>query len=201
MDQVPRTLDAKARGALAVAILLAAAPPALSAQDAVPLDGFWIGGGVGIGFGGVSCTVCSASREDALSASVRLGTALGSRMLVGFEVNGWARSEDEFDFRLGALSAVVFFYPSSRASGTWYIKTGIGAVAYEVSAVDEESITARGASGQFEIGRSVAIGSKLVLSPFVNFIGSVGANLKSGNEVLTSASITLLQLGVGLTYH
>ena len=201
MHQVPRTLDAKARGALAVAILLAAAPAALSAQDAVVLDGFWIGGGVGIGFGGVSCTVCSASREDALAASVRLGTALGSRMLVGFEVNGWARSEDEFDFRLGALSAVVFFYPSSRASGTWYIKTGIGAVAYEVSAVDEESITARGASGQFEIGRSVGIGSKLVLSPFVNFIGSVGANLKSGNEVLTSASITLLRFGVGLTYH
>jgi hypothetical protein len=189
------------RGALAVALLLAATPATLSAQDAVPLDGFWIGGGVGIGFGGVSCTVCSASRDDALSATVRLGTALGSRMLVGFEANGWARNDEEFDFRLGSLSAVIFFYPSARASGTWYIKTGIGAVAYQVSAVNEVPITARGAAGQVEIGRSVGIGSKLVLSPFVNFIGSVGADLKSDNEILTSASITLLQFGVGLTYH
>jgi hypothetical protein len=194
-------IDAKISAALTVAVLLATTPPVLSAQNAVPLDGFWIGGGVGIGFGGVSCTVCSASRDDALSVSVRLGTALGSRMLVGFEANGWARSEEEFDFRLGALSAVIFFYPSARASGTWYIKTGVGAVAYEVSAVDQIPITARGAGGQVEIGRSVGIGSKLVLSPFVNFVGSVGASLKSDNEVLTSASITLLQFGVGLTHH
>ena len=194
-------VESTIRGALALTLLLTATPAALAAQDAVPLDGFWIGGGVGIGFGGVSCGVCSASRDDALSASVRIGTALGSRMLVGFEANGWSRSDEEFDFRLGALSAVIFFYPSARASGTWYIKTGIGAVAYQVSAVDEVPITARGAGGQVEIGRSVGIGSRLVLAPFVNFIGSVGANLRSDNEVLTSASITLLQFGVGLTYH
>ena len=194
-------VDATTRSTLALTLLLAASPATLSAQDAVPLDGFWIGGGVGIGFGGVSCTVCSSSRDDALSATLRLGTALGRRMLVGFEATGWARSDEEFDFRLGSLSAVIFFYPSARASGTWYIKTGIGAVAYQVSAVDEVPITARGVGGQVEIGRSVGIGSKLVLSPFVNFIGSVGANLKSDNEILTSASITLLQFGVGLTYH
>lgn len=193
-------MHAKIFAALSAAVLFTTTQP-ISAQDGVPLDGFWVGGGVAIGFGGVSCTVCSASRDDALSASVRLGTALGSRMLVGFEANGWARSDGEVDFRLGALSAVIFFYPSARASGTWYVKTGIGAVAYKVSAVGEVPITARGAGGQVEIGRSVGLGSRLVLSPFVNFIGSVGANLKSDNEILTSASITLLQFGVGLTYH
>ena len=149
-------INTKISAALAAAVLLSATPPMLAAQDAqdaVLLDGFWIGGGVGIGFGGVSCPACSAGREDALSASVRLGTTFGRRMLVGFEVDGWARTEEEFRFRMAALSAVLFFYPSSRASGTWYIKTGIGAVAYEVSAVDEVPITARGASGQFEIGR------------------------------------------------
>ena len=39
-------VDATTRSTLALTFLLAATPATLSAQDAVPLDGFWIGGGV-----------------------------------------------------------------------------------------------------------------------------------------------------------
>jgi hypothetical protein len=66
---------------------------------------------------------------------------------------------------------------------------------------EEEDITSRSFGGQVGAGYSIPVTNFLSLSPYFTFVGSFRAKLKLGDEEITSASLTLIQFGLGLDFH
>ncbi len=183
------------------AVLVTTAIP-LSAQHRSVRDGLWIGGGFGVGVGRAHCDICTNNREDAMSGYLKFGGTPSQHLLVGVEGNGWTASDEDVRKYLGAVNAIAYWYPNRRG-GAWYLKGGIGVLAYRVEerGGDGEPITARSLSGQFGAGYDLRVLPTVSLTPYLNFVSSFYADLHSEGEQITNVNLTLIQLGVGLTLH
>ncbi len=164
-------------------------------------QGVWVSGGVGFGFARARCEVCINNRDGGLSGYARFGGTVSPSFLLGVEGNGWRHTQEDLDFELGAISAVGFWYPSPTGT-PWFLKGGFGLVAYRIddNDPDEDNITARSFGGQFGAGYDLQVGA-FSFTPYLTFVGSLFANLESGNERLADVSLTLIQIGLGLTFH
>src|SRR5688572_19990875 len=102
------TLRATGFTALLTALLATSA----FAQHAQTRQGFWIGGGMGYGSLGLSCTGCSdVGREGGLSGYAKLGGTLRQNILLGVEMNGWTDSEGSARVSMGNFSGAAYWYP------------------------------------------------------------------------------------------
>ncbi len=180
----------------AAALVLSAAP--LTAQTR---NGLWFGAGIGLGFGRARCDVCINDRNGAISGYARLGGAISPAFLLGVEGDGWTRrDEDERRFDMGAIHAVGLWYPSTTSP--WFLKAGFGVIGYRVDDDGEgDPITAFSVGGQFGAGYDLRIAGGVSVTPFVNFLGSIGAELTQQDDTLADVSLTLIQIGLGLTIN
>ena len=189
---------------LLVAVLgvvqVVAAP--LAAQRPPNRPTLWLGAGAGLGWARVTCQVCHPNRGHSLSASVHGGGRISGHVLLGGEVQGWLKNSDPAQDRpadelMLAYSAVVYWYPSTRYS--YYLKGGLGLVTYRIDD-GTDRLTSSALGPQIGAGWELQLPSHFSVVPFFNvLVASTGADLKfNGTEVLTDASLTLIQLGVGL---
>jgi hypothetical protein len=171
------------------ALLAAVLATSASAQQAQTRQGFWIGGGMGYGSMGLSCSGCSGvGREGGLSGYAKLGGTLRQNILLGVETNGWRKSEAGATVTMGNLSGAAYWYPMT--TNGLFIKGGVG---YSILSVDD-GVSQADDSGfglLGGVGYDVRVGRNLSITPVANWF-------RGGFD---GGSADVLQLGVGITSH
>lgn len=169
-----------------LAVLLASSA---SAQQAQARQGFWIGGGMGYGSMGLSCSGCAGvGRTGGLSGYAKLGGTLRPNILLGVEMNGWRKNEGAGSVTMGNFSGAAYWYP--MATQGLFIKGGAG---YSVLNVDDGVTTAddSGFGLLGGVGYDIRVGRNLSITPVANWFRG-GFN---------GGSADVLQLGMGVTSH
>jgi hypothetical protein len=159
------------------------------AQAAQTRQGFWVGGGMGYGSMGLSCTGCaSVGREGGLSGYAKLGGTLRPNILLGVETNGWRKSQGAGSVTLGNLSGAAYWYP--MATQGLFVKGGAG---YSIMRLDDGVSTSSDSGFGLlgGVGYDVRVGTNLSITPVANWFRG-GFNGGSAN---------VLQLGLGVTSH
>jgi hypothetical protein len=160
-----------------------------SAQQAQARQGFWVGGGMGYGSLGLSCSGCAdVGREGGLSGYAKLGGTLRQNILLGVEMNGWTKSEAGGRVTMGNFSGAAYWYPMPTQG--LFIKAGAG---YSMLSVDDGVSTAddSGFGVLGGVGYDVRVGRNLSITPVANWF-------RGGFDGL---STNVLQLGLGVTSH
>jgi outer membrane protein with beta-barrel domain len=179
------TLRATGFSALLTALLATSA----FAQQAQTRQGFWVGGGMGYGSLGLSCTGCAdVGREGGVSGYAKLGGTLRQNILLGLETNVWTKSEGGGRVTLGNFSGAAYWYP--MATQGLFIKAGAG---YSNLSVDAGGSSASdGGFGWLSgVGYDIRAGRNLSITPVANWFRG-GFNGGSAN---------VLQFGLGVTSH
>jgi hypothetical protein len=185
------------------ALLLAAlAVPRAAAAQNPRLHGPWLGAGLGVGSAKVNCDLCVNDRNGGLSGFLGGGVALGPSVRAGLELSGW---RDETD---GVRQTLMLYggslYWTLVPGSAWYLKGGLGLLHYHADTVDDpedDPLDASTAALQLGAGYELRTGGRVRVTPFANLIVSTSGNLTSGNSVVTDASFSNLQLGVGVTWR
>jgi hypothetical protein len=173
-------------------------PPLASAQSAAP-GNFWVSGGVGGGWARVSCAICQGERELGATGYARVGMNVRDGILIGAEGNAWTRDLEENGREwVGGIGAVGYLYP--RPAGSLFVKVGIGYLTYRADNEEDDQITMGSLGVQLGAGYEFRIGTSLHITNYMNLLASSFGKLRSGDtEVVDDVSVTLLQIGVGLT--
>jgi hypothetical protein len=185
---------------LAVAGAVLLAPSMLSAQSVPVRDGFTFSFGLGGGSAALSVPDAgSTPRETGLSGYLRFGGAMSQNLILAAETNGWTKTIDGVDTRIGALSGIAQWYPS--ATNGFYVKGGLGLSAYtEDNGTDKAS--AVGFGYQVGTGYDFRITRNMSLTPYVNYLGMTNSDVKiSGTSAGTKIGTNDFQYGLGLTWH
>ncbi len=182
-----------------VAVLASIAEPA-AAQNADRRNGFWWGLGVGYGWVHVSCDICVADRDASFSGSVRAGGKIGRSVTIGGEANAWMRNEESVDEYLGSLSVIAQWYPS--AEGALYLKGGFAYVGYRIDDADNV-LTTSGFGPELGAGYEFGIGRRLTIEPYLSAIITLptGNLTFNGDRQAEGVNVSLLQVGLGVTWH
>jgi hypothetical protein len=169
-----------------LAVLLASSA---SAQQAQTRQGFWVGGGMGYGSMGLSCTGCvDVGRTAGISGYAKVGGTLRPNILLGVEMNGWTKNEGSATITMGNFSGAAYWYP--MATQGLFIKGGAG---YSVLAVDDGSTSANDSGFGLlgGVGYDIRVGRNLSITPVANWF-------RGGFD---GGSANVLQLGMGVTSH
>jgi hypothetical protein len=187
---------------IAAAGLLAALALSQPARAQEPvLKGPWLGAGLGTASAAVNCDICSGDRNGGLSGYLAGGFSFSPSLRAGAELSGWRDETAGVAQRLVLYGASLYWVPTPTAS--WYLKGGIGLLNYRASTDDEDEdpLTASTGALQLGAGYDLPAGSRVRVSPFANLIVSTSGNLTSGNSIVTDASFSLMQIGVGVTWR
>lgn len=172
--------------AVAQAVTQAGSPAASAAPAAPARQGLWFN--AGLGAGSLGCDGCD-SRESAMSGGLALGGTLTQRVLLGAGTAGWTKSEDGGALTVGALNAVVRFYPSVARGFFLLGGVGMGTINVEIDGFGSESET--GSAAILGLGYDFRVGRNVSMTPFWN-----GFAVKTSN-----ADANVGQIGVGVTVH
>jgi len=179
------TLRATGFSALLTALLATTA----FAQQAQTRQGFWIGGGMGYGSMGLSCSTCAGvGREGSVTGYFKLGGTLRRNILLGVEGNGWTKSEGSGRITMGNFSGAAYWYP--MATQGLFLKGGAG---YSRLMVDDGTSTAsdNGFGILGGVGYDIRAGRKMSITPVANWYrGS-----------FNGGSANILDFGIGITGH
>jgi hypothetical protein len=206
------TVYSRIRGLVAVAIAMSGfvlgEPAAAQTRD-----GFLFGIGGGLGSATGSCDQCGddEDRRNGVAGTVRAGWFVNPRLLLGGELNVWARREDVADVEswlyMYNASATVTFYPS--ATSGFFVKGG-GGVAYldtDLEAFDRvfELELGRGPGWVVGAGYDIPLG-RIALTPAVNVwggrIGEVRARaLGTPVGALTGWTQQIVDVTIGVTFR
>jgi hypothetical protein len=169
-----------------LAILLATTA---NAQQAQTRQGFWIGGGMGYGTMGLSCTGCAdVGRTGGLSGYAKFGGTLRQNILLGVEMNGWTKSEGGGRVTMGNLSGAAYWYPMPTQG--LFVKAGAGYA--NLRADDGVNSASDGGLGILGgVGYDIRVARNLSITPVANYFRG-GFNGGSAN---------VLQIGMGVTSH
>jgi hypothetical protein len=202
-------VNSQAVGAI-IALILLAGGTSLHAQDAAAdrhhREGFWIGFGVGVAAAHIDCTPCGPLLLDdpweggtGFGLYLAMGGAVRPDLLLGGELNvyGKRNSAQERDATLGALSAVVQFYPLPAAG--LFLKAGAG-LGGSILAGGPGLIESGGWAVQGGGGYDVRLGRRFALAPFATFVhvfseGDAGRN--QGVPARGPRNPRYVQLGLG----
>ncbi|MEZ4586614.1 MAG: hypothetical protein R2909_09470 [Gemmatimonadales bacterium] len=172
-------------GLLLAVVAVGFAPAAEAQGHAQTREGFWIG--FGFGYGTLGCQDCD-ERIGGGAGYLRMGGSLSQHVLIGGEVTGWARSEDDATLSFGVVGPVIVFYPS--ATGGFYLKGSIGAASLRLD-LGPFSGTDNGIGASFGLGYDARVARNFSLTPFVDLVGGRfdGYNVNSAH------------VGLGFSFH
>jgi hypothetical protein len=169
-------------------------PALLEAQRSTPESKVWMSAGAGGGWTRVSCAICRAQRRLGPAAYVRVGANLGRGVHLGTEANVWTRDTEEGRDWTRALGAVVYLYP--KPGGPWFVKSGVGYLGYGAS----DGLSNGSLGLQLGAGYEVRLAGRWYLSNHANLLASSFGSLRVGEDRLVGdVSVTMLQLGIGIT--
>jgi hypothetical protein len=178
------------RTAMSLLLALALYPPATAAaQRAQTRQGFWISGGPAFGSLDLACSGCETERESGLTLLLAMGGTAGAGLLLGAELEGWAKEIEGVDLTVGHLSGVVYWYP--RPASGLFVKGGAGLAVYSVDAgpLGDEEDSGLGLHGG--LGYDVRVGRNLSLTP--------SAGVFWGD--FTGGDANVLHIGLAVTGH
>src|SRR5438270_11393364 len=116
-------------------------------------DGFTMSFGLGNGSAGVSCSGCATDRENGLSGYLSMGGAVSPTLVLGGELNGWSKSKNGADSRIGFVTGYAQWYPS--VSNGFFVKPGIGMGSMTIedkTTVPADKLESMGLAYQFGLG-------------------------------------------------
>lgn len=179
---------------LVVPVLVLAAVAVGSAEAQGRRQGFWISGGLG---GGVNTAQGLDGERLAGGASyLRLGGALTPQVLLGADIIGWVRSQNDVSNIRGNTTIAALFYPSPN--GGFFVKGGVGLSVVRVSA-DVLGVSVSGTEKGF--GSTLGVGVDLPIGRSVSLTPNLDMLLQRFDAGIGSQTNTLLVFTVGITGH
>lgn len=183
------------RASLAILVVLCWGSAEASAQGS-RYRGYWghlgLGGGLRLVSGDGGETVSTGGGAGVL----RMGGKLGERLLLGGELGGWGRQEEEVWVGRANWTAVGVLFPTQSLG--LFVKAGVGAAS--VRAVDYgsgepgASVTKAGFGTTIGIGYDIGFGQRAALTPGFDFL----YQWVDDPDVRNGA---LLLLTIGVTWH
>jgi hypothetical protein len=189
------------RTALTAAVSLTCAVGPLSAQQQP--GGIWITGGIGAGLTRVHCEICQGDRKAGPSVQLGIGLRLNQELALGGEASGWRKKEEDITSSAGTLLAVIYWHPVPDKV-RYFLKGGIGAVAYKANANEDEDtdpFTFNTFGVQLGVGYQFRLGRDFSLSPYFTFMGSLSSDLEQGDDRVPDVSLTWIQLGIAIGWR
>jgi hypothetical protein len=147
-------------------------------------EGFWIN--FGFGYGSLGCEDCD-DRVSGTTAHLRMGGTLSQRLLLGGEINAWAKEEGNVTLSVANITPVLIFYPD--ANGGFYLKGGLGLAAVELE-VGRFSGEETGVGLLLGLGYDARVGRNFALTPFFDIAVSE----------LDGGSLNRFSFGLGFTW-
>jgi hypothetical protein len=196
------------------AVALLTAPAAVSAQGrgmarpAAPApsndrDGYSLSLGLGGGSGGVSCAGCGTERQNGASGYLRVGKGFTPSVMLGLELNGYNKTEDNLTSRETMLSAIAQWYPSTTNGFFTKVGAGMGrTTADDASATPTNKLQSTGFAYQLGLGYDWSIASRWSITPYANYLSTTGAKAQyNGVDMGTKMDGNYFQYGLGLSWH
>ena len=164
-------------------------------------DGFTISFGLGGGSAAMTCPGCGTSpRETGMSGYLRVGGAISPSMVLAAESNGWTKTVQGVDTRMGALSGIAQWYPS--LTNGFYVKGGLGLGYYTEDDPTQGKASAVGLGYQAGTGYDWRIRTNFSLTPYVNYVGMANSDVKvNGTSLNQKIGVNNFQYGLGFTWH
>lgn len=171
------------------------------AQRPQTREGFNVSFGFGGGSAGIDCRGCRTSRQNGTVSYLNVGRTINRRLTLGGEVNGFARSSQNEDDRIGSLMAVAHFYPAP-AMGFFFIGGG-GMTSMSLdNRVDLVKVTSTGLGAEIGAGYDVRLGRNFSLTPYAAFVqGFNGIAKLNGVSNYEKVTPNYVQFGLGFTWH
>ena len=189
------------RAALALsAIALLVLAGTASAQKTQERQGFYASFGIGGGSAGASCDDCGdIGRESSTAMFVNFGGTVRPNLLIGGEINGWAKSENDADWVVSSLMAVAHYYPS--VTNGLFISGGLG---FTQGSIDDgvDELTSSGVGIQLGGGYDWRVAKSFSLTPYVQYVRAFAAEAKLNDTGLgEDLNPNFFQVGLGFTWH
>lgn len=182
-----------------------ALPSTATAQER---QGFWFNVSGGVGSATVTCDDCDSDRETGGVFGFRLGGSLSERVLVGGEVNFWAKSYDiepgvKGTFNLYNVSGTLTYYPTGSG---FFVKGGAGLAGADVDVEAEgTTITIDVGTGFGFIagaGYDIPISRRWSITPGVNFsYGQLGDTTIAGEPFINNWKQNSIDFTIGITFR
>lgn len=146
-------------------LVVALAAPASAQANPQTREGFWIS--FGFGAGSLGCDECDDDRLNGIQVNLKMGGTLSQRLLIGGEVNGWSKTENDATLTVTSVGPVLLFYPNP--SGGLFLKGGLGLATAEIDfglADFEEN----GVGLTFGLGYDARVGRGFALTPYFDVL-------------------------------
>jgi hypothetical protein len=193
------------------AVALMASPFALQAQRtsaraADPINaraGYSLSLGLGGGSSTYTCAGCPTDRENGASGYLRVGKGMTPSLMMGLELNGWSKTENNVEGRNGMFSAIAQWYPSM--TNGFFAKGGLGLARTTIddrTSTAPDKVESTGFGYQVGMGYDMSIARRWSITPYVNFLGAPNANAKlNGVDAGEKLGSNYVQYGLGLSWH
>ena len=178
--------------ALALALLTSTSLPAAAQGNAQTRQGFFIS--FGFGAASLGCDNCDDGEDDSddrlngINFQLRAGGTLSQRLLIGGEINGFTKSENDATLTVTNIGPVLQFYPS--AQGGFFLKGGLGLATVEVE-LGGFSFDNEGFGLTLGAGFDARVGRNFALTPYFDILAS---NFDGG------VSLNQVAIGLGFTW-
>ncbi|HEX9729861.1 MAG TPA: outer membrane beta-barrel protein [Gemmatimonadales bacterium] len=172
---------------MAAALVVPSLASSLIAQQAAsPHEGLWIGFGVG---GGYHLSGPPAARGGG-AGQVRLGGTVNPWLLVGGELTGWGRDQNQTTALRGNIMGAALVYPAGPAG---FVKAGVGLATQSVSlaSAGPGRLTDVGVGGALGVGYDLRIADNLFLTATLDFL----------LQVISDRRDSLALMTIGVTWH
>lgn len=175
---------------LILVLLTTLSMPATAQGNAQTREGFWIN--FGFGAGSLGCDDCTDEdgddeRLNGVNFQFRAGGTLSQRLLIGGEINGFTKSQDDATLTVTNIGPVLQFYPA--AQGGFFLKGGLGLATAEFE-YGGISLEDQGFGVTIGLGYDARVGRKFALTPYFDILSS------SFNGV----SLNQVAIGLGFTW-
>jgi len=148
--------------------------------------GFWFG--AGMGYGSLGCEGCG-TREGGFSGYLKAGATVSNQVLLGFETNGWTKSQGGATLSSGNLSGALYLYPSPKVG--FFMKGGAGIAVLKMNLAGFGGASDTGAGLLLGLGYDARVGHNVSLTPYFNLVGGS----------FTGGTANVAQFGLGVTMH
>lgn len=153
--------------------------------------------GISKGAGGLTCPFCSNERKGGFAGILGVESMMRPGLRLGVEGEMWMHSGSGATRSVFAVVPVTHLYPS--ASGSLFLKLGLGVARFTASS-DEEELRTTSVSGLVGAGYDIRLSGHRVLVPYVSWMhGNRGTMRLNGAEVTSQGGVALLQYGVALS--
>ena len=193
---VPVAMQAQGRSAARPAARQAAAPT----NDR---DGYSLSLGLGGGSNGVSCSGCPTDRENGASGYLRVGKAFTPSVMLGLELNGWNKTQNNVTGRETMFSAIGQWYPSMTNGFFTKVGAGMGRMTVDdKSGTTTNKTESTGFAYQLGLGYDMSIARRWSITPYVNYLSTAGAKAQlNGVDTNQKLDGNYVQYGLGLSWH